>query len=133
MLLTCLSVDAVAGYFMLNNIKAANLKYYIHFDTWFEILLLIFIKTTHLTACPTRKKMYSTEAVAEEALISAWITYQYKGGNGPIGVYLCEECGSYHLTSKGAMNTKLEEYIALGKIERGADVEAWLDKIRRKR
>ena len=57
--------------------------------------------------------MYPTESIAEEALISAWITYQYTHGNGPIGVYLCEDCGSYHLTSKGTINNKLQEAIVV--------------------
>ena len=77
--------------------------------------------------------MYLTESIAEDALISAWITYQYTRGQGPIGVYLCEECGSYHLTSKGTINNKLQESITSGKIQRNKEVDAWLDKIRRKK
>ena len=77
--------------------------------------------------------MYPTESIAEEALISAWITYQYTQGNGPIGVYLCEECGAYHLTSKGKINHKLQESISSGKIQRSKETDAWLNKIRRKR
>ncbi|HET6540031.1 MAG TPA: hypothetical protein VFG46_06075 [Chryseolinea sp.] len=77
--------------------------------------------------------MYPTEAIAEEALISAWITYQYTHGNGPIGVYLCEDCGSYHLTSKGIINNKLQEAITTGKIQKNKEINTWLDKIRRKR
>jgi hypothetical protein len=77
--------------------------------------------------------MYLTESIAEEALISGWITYQYTRGQGPIGVYLCEECGSYHLTSKGIINSKLQESITSGKIQRNKEVDAWLDKIRRKK
>jgi hypothetical protein len=86
-----------------------------------------------LETCPTRKKMYSAEAIAEEALISAWVTYQYAPGDGPIGVYLCEDCGAYHLTSKGIANSKLQEAIASGKIERSKEINTWLNKIRNKR
>jgi hypothetical protein len=99
----------------------------------FKIFLLIFIKAIDLSACPTHKKMYPTESIAEDALISAWTTYQYTRGQGPIGVYLCEECGSYHLTSKGTINNKLQESIASGKIQRNKEIDAWLDKIRRKK
>jgi hypothetical protein len=77
--------------------------------------------------------MYPTESIAEEALISAWTTYQYTRGDGPVGVYLCEDCGSYHLTSKGAINLKLQEAITSGKIQKSKEINAWLDKIRRKR
>ena len=77
--------------------------------------------------------MYPTESIAEEALISAWIAYQYMRGDGPIGVYLCEDCGSYHLTSKGTMNNKLQEAISSGKIQRSKEINTWLGKIRRKR
>lgn len=76
--------------------------------------------------------MYPTAEVAEEALIAAWIAYDYRQGKGPIGVYRCEDCGAFHLTSKGIVNKKLEEYIAAGKIQRDKDVNAWLDKIKRK-
>jgi hypothetical protein len=76
--------------------------------------------------------MYPTEAIAEEALISAWVSYDYSHGNGPIGIYICEDCGFYHLTSKGPVSKKLEEYIASGKIRREKDVNAWMEKIKRK-
>jgi hypothetical protein len=76
--------------------------------------------------------MYPTESIAEEALISAWITYQYTHGNGPVGVYICEECGSFHLTSQGPINKKLEQAIASGKIQKSKEINAWLDKMRRK-
>jgi hypothetical protein len=85
-----------------------------------------------LQKCPTHKKIYPTESVAEEALIAAWIAYDYPQGNGPVNIYICDDCGNYHLTSKGAMNKKLEEQIASGKIRRDKDVNAWMDKIKRK-
>ena len=85
-----------------------------------------------LTTCPTHKKMYASESIAEEALISAWITYEYTHGNGPIAVYLCDECGAYHLTSRGPVNKKLEQAIASGKIQRTKEINSWLNKIRRK-
>ena len=76
--------------------------------------------------------MYPTEAIAEEALISAWITYNYPRGNGPIGVYTCEDCGAYHLTSKGTMNKKLAEYLGTGEIQRNKDANAWLARMKQK-
>jgi hypothetical protein len=73
--------------------------------------------------------MYPSEIIAEEALISAWIAYSYTKGNGPIGVYLCADCGSYHLTSKGVMNQKLAEQLTSGKIQQNKEANKWLDKI----
>jgi hypothetical protein len=86
-----------------------------------------------LEKCPTYKKVYLTESIAEEALISAWITYNYAQGSGPINIYICEDCGYYHLTSKGPMNKKLEEQIASGKIHQKKGENAWLDKLKHKR
>lgn len=85
-----------------------------------------------MTICSTHKKMYLTEFIAEEALISAWTTYEYASGNGPIAVYKCDECGSYHLTSKGVMNKKLSEYLVSGKIKSAKEADSWLDKIKRR-
>jgi hypothetical protein len=76
--------------------------------------------------------MYATESLAEEALISAWTTYNYPQGHGPIGIYLCQDCGAYHLTSKGIMNKKLAEHLATGKIQKSKEANNWLDKLKRK-
>ena len=56
--------------------------------------------------CPTAKRIYLTEGLAEEALIDAHSRNNY-AGSGPIAVYQCEDCGYYHFTSKGKMNEKL--------------------------
>ncbi len=77
--------------------------------------------------------MYPSETIAEEALISAWTTYSYTEGNGPIGVYLCEDCGSYHLTSKGNTNRKLAEHLATGKLQQNKEANKWLEKLNQKR
>jgi hypothetical protein len=82
--------------------------------------------------CPTHKKTYSSESIAEDALIQAWTTYNYAHGSGPIAVYKCDECGFYHLTSKGPMNKKLSEMIASGEIKKIKDAGSWLDKMKRK-
>lgn len=74
--------------------------------------------------------MYPTEVIAEEALISAWIAYNYTQGNGPIGVYLCEDCGYYHLTSKGVINKKLADHLSSGKIQKNKEADIWLNKIK---
>lgn len=86
-----------------------------------------------MSKCATAKKMYPTESVAEDALINAWTTYDYKKDQGPVGVYLCDICGAYHLTSKGSMNSRLSQLIALGKVKREAEANRWLDKLKNKR
>ncbi len=61
--------------------------------------------------CPTGKKTYPTEAIAEDALLEAHVRFDYGKSGGPIAVYQCEDCGSYHFTSKGIMNPKLASFL----------------------
>lgn len=82
--------------------------------------------------CISGKRMYSSKEVAEDVLIEAWTRFDYSSGNGPVAVYQCEECGSFHLTSKGAMSEKLSQAIAGGKIQRQKEADRWMEKIRRK-
>jgi hypothetical protein len=86
-----------------------------------------------LKNCSTHKKQFMTEGIAEEALLAAWTTYSYKQGSGPVAIYLCSECGTYHLTSQGPMNKKLAESLANGEIDRQKDSNAWMDKIKGRR
>jgi len=81
--------------------------------------------------CDTKKKMYLTESAAEDALIAAWSTYDYKG-RGPIGIYICDSCSYYHLTSKGDMNKRLAEEIASGRIQRQQEANRWTGKWKRR-
>lgn len=85
-----------------------------------------------MVRCVTKKKMYQTESAAEDALIAAWETYDYKGSGGPVGVYFCDNCGTYHLTSKGEMNKRLAEAISSGSIQRQAEANRWSDKFKKK-
>ena len=77
--------------------------------------------------------MYPSEFVAEEALIAAWTAYAYTNNNGPVGIYLCEICGSYHLTSKGPINKRLSEFIDSGQLKKNAEANRWLDKVRKRK
>ena len=76
-----------------------------------------------------RKKKYPTQEIAEDALIEARTAYDYPNGGGPVGVYLCDECGQYHLTSQGAINPKLAEYIQAGKLKLNKEANLWLGKL----
>jgi hypothetical protein len=80
--------------------------------------------------CPTGKRIYVTESLAEDALIDAHSRHQYSG-TGPIAIYQCEECGYYHFTSKGEMNKKLAEQIASGKIKRQQEANQWMNKLKK--
>jgi hypothetical protein len=86
-----------------------------------------------MSTCVTHKKIYPTESMAEEALVSAWIKYDYVHGNGPVGIYRCEECGAFHLTSKGKMNEKLSTLLASGEIQKEKEADKWLSKLKRGR
>ena len=82
--------------------------------------------------CSTGKKIYDTEQIAEDGLIEAWIRYKFGVSNGPIAVYRCDDCGYYHLTSRGPMNMKLASYIAEGKIKKQSDINFWEDKFKKR-
>jgi ABC-type ATPase with predicted acetyltransferase domain len=80
--------------------------------------------------CPTGKRLYVTENLAESALIDANIHFEYAAQRGPIAVYQCQECGHYHLTSQGPMNKRLEQSLSSGEIARQKRAKGWLDKFK---
>lgn len=82
--------------------------------------------------CSTHKRCYATYDLAEEALIGAHIAYNYGKGSRPVGVYLCDECGQYHLTSKGEMNVRLKKMINEGEILKQKEAGWWEEKFKGK-
>ena len=82
--------------------------------------------------CVSGKRMYSSQEVAEDVLIEAWTRFDYSGGNGPVAVYQCEDCGHFHLTSRGPMNHRLSKALAEGKIDRQKEADRWLNRIKRR-
>lgn len=68
--------------------------------------------------CSSGKVIYLSQALAEEALLDAWIRNHYAKGQGPVNVYRCDDCGDFHLTSKGVMSERLKMAIDKGEIER---------------
>ena len=82
--------------------------------------------------CVSGKRMYPNQDVAEEVLIESWTRYHYTDGNGPIAVYQCEDCGRFHLTSRGPMNERLAAAIEEGRIDRQKEANRWAEKFRRK-
>ena len=83
-----------------------------------------------MNRCISGKRVYSSEQIAEEVLIEAWTRYDYNGDRGPIAVYKCDDCGQYHLTSRGPMNEKLANALADGKISQQKEARRWEDKFR---
>lgn len=82
--------------------------------------------------CISGKRVYPSEEIAEGVLIEAWTRYDYKRNEGPIAIYKCDDCGQYHLTSKGPMNENLAKALAEGKINKQKEARYWEEKFRRR-
>ena len=82
--------------------------------------------------CVTGKKIYDTREMAEDGLIETWIRFKIGAGNGPVAIYKCDDCGFFHLTSRGPMNEKLAAHIADGKIKKQSDINFWEDKFKKR-
>jgi len=80
--------------------------------------------------CSSGKRVYLTESLAEDALIDAHGRHHY-AGTGPIAFYRCDDCGYYHFTSKGAMNSKLASLLASGKLKLNQEANHWERKLKR--
>ncbi|HTJ48292.1 MAG TPA: hypothetical protein VL443_02480 [Cyclobacteriaceae bacterium] len=85
-----------------------------------------------MITCSTKKKVYLSPEIAEDVLIETWTRYDFNDGSGPIAIYRCDDCGYYHLTSKGVMNEKLARYIKEGKIKKQKEANDWLNKIKKR-
>lgn len=83
--------------------------------------------------CASQKKIYSTQEQAEEALLGAHTRFNYAEGRGPVAVYKCDDCGYFHLTSKGPVNATLAQHLKEGKIDRQKLADEWLNKLKHKR
>ncbi len=82
--------------------------------------------------CPTGKRLYHSEQLAENALIDAHIHFDYRAGGGPVAVYRCDDCGEYHLTSRTPMNANLAQKLAEGTIEKQKEAGRWQTKIKQR-
>lgn len=79
--------------------------------------------------CPSNKKIFLSLQLAEEALLDSHQRNHYKG-SGPINVYLCQDCGYYHFTSKGEINLTLKQQLQNGAIEKGREALWWESKLK---
>ncbi|HLT79559.1 MAG TPA: hypothetical protein VKZ86_00925 [Cyclobacteriaceae bacterium] len=85
-----------------------------------------------MTTCPTGKRGFVSEEIAVDALIGAWVRYDHSRGDGPVTIYLCDDCGQYHLTSKGPMHETLKKYLADGTISRMSQAEEWMRRLKKR-
>jgi len=85
-----------------------------------------------MNKCPTGKRLYHSEQLAEDALIEAHIHFDYRAGGGPVAVYQCDECGEFHLTSRGPMNVRLASQIADGTIKKQKEAGRWQNKFKQR-
>ena len=73
--------------------------------------------------CVTKKVCFETKELAEEALINNRVRFN----TGPNNVYLCDDCGYYHLTSQGQESTNLSDEKIKQRITRERDAGFWED------
>jgi hypothetical protein len=81
-------------------------------------------------SCISGKRTYLSEALATDALIGAHIQFEYRKGTGPVSFYKCEDCGNYHLTSRGTLNPKLAEALANGSIKKQKMAAVWNERFK---
>lgn len=85
-----------------------------------------------MITCVTHKKVFLTHEQAEQALLGARVRYSYGQGSGPVGVYQCDDCGYFHLTSKGPLNETLRSQLDSGKIDREKEAAHWTSKLKKR-
>jgi hypothetical protein len=81
--------------------------------------------------CVSHKNSYATATLAEDALIEAHTRFDFAPGQGPIAIYRCDDCGEYHLTSRGPQNEKLTEFLKSGQLPRLKEGNWWLNKLKK--
>lgn len=79
--------------------------------------------------CASGKRVYDSAVLAEQALVDLQGRNDYREGTGPVGVYCCQFCGGYHLTSKGPENIFLSTQLKDGKIRLQREANKWIDKL----
>ena len=72
--------------------------------------------------CNSNKRCYPTEQIAEEALIQTRIRFE---NNSALAIYQCNNCGEWHLTSSGEVNTTLQSLLDNGTIKKERDAMHW--------
>jgi len=80
--------------------------------------------------CKSGKQVYPDESLAVEALLEVWGRTDFRSGEGPKTVYCCEECGSWHFTSKGAMHPRLDTFTRSPEFALRRKAAEWEDRFR---
>ena len=83
-----------------------------------------------MSNCPSNKNSYDTIELAEEALLQNHMRHHHSNTGGPINVYLCRDCDSYHFTSKGQKNEILLGNEVQDKIKLERQANYWEGKLR---
>ena len=78
--------------------------------------------------CSSGKICYDSEAIALEALLQNHAKNNYAPGQGPVNVYMCDICHTFHFTSKGEPHSILEE--EKDRIKRLREAGYWEDRFR---
>ncbi len=79
-------------------------------------------------SCSRGKKGYYTEEEVKEALIRSHIRFSSTATN----YYICDDCGEYHLTSRGKKNPLLDDPEVQKRIKNEQREQDWLGKFNRK-
>ena len=80
--------------------------------------------------CVTGKTCYDSLEIAEEALIQNRIRNFHREGSGPINVYQCDLCETWHFTSKGEPSEILAHPDTQERIRKGGEAYFWENKLR---
>gem|GEM_PF-204914 len=91
---------------------------------------LSLLKKIVASKCVSGKRLYPTEMVAEDVLIELWNKNDYPRDHAPVNVYRCDDCGYYHLTSRGPMNQRLAQYLSTNKARIEKEATKWLDRFK---
>ncbi|ADQ18807.1 hypothetical protein [Leadbetterella byssophila] len=73
------------------------------------------------------KRSYSSEELALTALLEVRGRFE---NNQAVTVYQCEDCGLWHLTSKGNLHPALKRFLDTGQARKQLEAEYWERKLR---
>ncbi|MGL1888273.1 MAG: hypothetical protein OCD76_17285 [Reichenbachiella sp.] len=81
-----------------------------------------------MSQCVSGKRMFDTSEEAETALIENHIHFNHSKGSGPKNFYECRDCGCYHFTSQGELNSVIIDKAEFIKSQQRS--RSWEDKLR---
>ena len=94
---------------------------------FFGLFCYILLK---MLTCSTKKKVYATREQAIQALLDSRVKFDFSPG--PVAVYQCDDCGYFHLTSKGPIDETLRKQLSEGKIALQKEADRWLNKLKKR-